>query len=128
MKKPKDLNTIFIMANQWLKPKATTSGFASTFSTTLDFVEKPHGRRKGRGWGKNSTKSSETNNDGKKKGKKCFVCDEPGHFANKCPKKKGQKEQESDVEDSEPEDRHGHVTWDASTFATYYNVEHCCNE
>jgi hypothetical protein len=41
IKKPKDLNTIFIMANQWLKPKATTSGFASTFSTTLDYVEKP---------------------------------------------------------------------------------------
>jgi hypothetical protein len=46
IKKPKDLNTIFVMANQWLKPKATTSGFASTFSTMLDYVEKPDGKLK----------------------------------------------------------------------------------
>jgi hypothetical protein len=71
-----------------MEPKATTSGFASTFSTTLDYVEKPDGKRKGRGRGKNSTKTSETNNDGKKKEKKCFICDDPGYFANKCPKMK----------------------------------------
>jgi hypothetical protein len=62
------------------------------------------------------------NNDGKRKDKKCFICDEPGHFANKCSKKKAQKEQESDAEGSEPEERHGHVTWYASTFATYHNI------
>ncbi len=37
---PKDLNEIYLLANQWLKPKATTSSFASTFSTTLDRVDR----------------------------------------------------------------------------------------
>jgi len=47
---PKDLNKIYLLANQWLKPKATTSSFASTFSTTLDRVdeENSRGRRRGK--------------------------------------------------------------------------------
>jgi hypothetical protein len=124
IKKPKDINTIFVMANQWLKPKATTSGFASIFSTTLDYLDRLDEKRKGRGKvkGKNSTKSSEANNKGKKKDKKCFVCDELGHFVNKCPKKKRQTEQEADAEDSGAEKRHGNITWDANTFVTHHNV------
>jgi hypothetical protein len=62
------------------------------------------------------------NNEGKKKDKKCFVCDEPGQFVNKCPKKKRKTEQEPDAEDSGAEERHGNVSWDASTFVTYHNV------
>jgi hypothetical protein len=122
IKKPQDLNAIFMMANQRLKPKVTTSSFAST-STTLDHVERPEdpndkGKRTRKGKcsqnknGKNVGKDTET---------KCFVCDEPGHYENKCPHKKKQT-QESDADESEIEDRHGHVTWDASTFVTYHNV------
>jgi hypothetical protein len=73
-------------------------------------------KRKGRERGKNSTKPSEASNDGKKKEKSA------GHFANKRPKKKKQSEQESDAEDSGSEERHGNVTWDASTFLTHHNV------
>ncbi len=114
---------IFIMANQWLKPKVTTSSFASTFSTTLDYVEKPDKKMRGRRKGKNkNNKKSDEDNRGKKKDKKCFVCDEPGHFTNKCQQKKRQTEQESDAEESRAEERHGHITWDASTFVTYHNV------
>jgi hypothetical protein len=36
---PKDLNEIYLLANQWLKPKVTTSSFVSMFSTMLDRVE-----------------------------------------------------------------------------------------
>jgi hypothetical protein len=38
---PTELNTIFDLANNWLKPKALTGGgYASTYATKADFVEK----------------------------------------------------------------------------------------
>jgi len=46
---PKDLNEIYLLANQWLKPKVTTSSFASTFLTTLDRVDEENGRGRRRG-------------------------------------------------------------------------------
>jgi hypothetical protein len=45
IKKP-DLNSIFVIVNQWLKPKVTTSSFASTFLTILDHVDKPDKKNK----------------------------------------------------------------------------------
>ncbi len=44
---PKDLNEIYFLANQWLKPKATGTGYASTFTTTLDKIDE--GNRCGKG-------------------------------------------------------------------------------
>jgi hypothetical protein len=38
---PKELNTIFDLANNWLKPKALAGrGYASTYAAKADFVEK----------------------------------------------------------------------------------------
>ena len=38
---PKDLNTIFTLANNWLKPKALAGGgYASTYATRVDNVRK----------------------------------------------------------------------------------------
>jgi hypothetical protein len=36
---PRDLNTIFMLANSWLKPKALAGGgYASTYATRADHV------------------------------------------------------------------------------------------
>jgi hypothetical protein len=44
---PTELNTIFDLANNWLKPKALTGGgYASTYATKADFVEKKKGGEK----------------------------------------------------------------------------------
>jgi hypothetical protein len=39
MDPPKDLNEIYLLANQWLKPKAAGTGYASTFATMLDHLD-----------------------------------------------------------------------------------------
>jgi hypothetical protein len=36
---PKDLNEIYLLANQWLKPKTAGSEYASTFATMLDGLD-----------------------------------------------------------------------------------------
>ncbi len=63
---PKDLNEIYLLANQWLKPKVTTSSFASTFSMTLDRVDEGERRDKRRGKRQpGGKKMPETNNKDK---------------------------------------------------------------
>jgi hypothetical protein len=89
-----------------------------TFSTTLDHTKRPEEQKnksKGKGKMKNNQNKSEKSR-GKKKEQKCFICDEPGLYANKSSKKKKQADQESDAEESKSEDRHGHVMWGASMF------------
>ncbi len=90
----RDLNEIYLLANQWLKPKVTTSSFASTFSTTLDRVDEGEGQGKRRGkqqpGGKKTPETNNKDKDGitntpkKDKRRACFICDEEGHFANEC--------------------------------------------
>ncbi len=46
---PEDLNKIFLLVNQWLKPKVTTSSLESMFSMTLDRVDEGDGRGNRRG-------------------------------------------------------------------------------
>ncbi len=59
---PKDLNTIFTLANNWLKPKALAgSGYASTYATRVDHVEK---KQEG---GKKDMKSNEKAGNAKEK-------------------------------------------------------------
>jgi hypothetical protein len=36
---PKYLNSVYNMANQWVKPKAAGGGTASTFALTIDQIE-----------------------------------------------------------------------------------------
>lgn len=69
---------------------------------------------------KRGKKEKRDGKDGKKGDKdtkdiECFVCGWP-HYANKCPTKD---KNNKDSGDSDLEERHSHVTWHASTFATY---------
>ena len=42
----------------------------------------------------------------------CFACGEMGHYANKCPQRQSDDEQDD-------KQKHGHVTWHADIFCTY---------
>jgi hypothetical protein len=126
----RDLNEIYLLANQWLKPKAAGSGYASTFDMTLDHPEdrRPNADRRGRNKrsGKQQQKQQQQQEPGathsnkqdnkQKRPIKCFICEGP-HFANKCPERK----QTADREDSgDKDERHAHMTWgEATMFMTY---------
>jgi hypothetical protein len=93
---PKDLNEIYLLANQWLKPKATGTGYASTFATTLDKIDEGNRRGKGKGKQQQGEKKTEdkqrgatdsTKQEKPKRPVKCFICDGP-HFAKECPERK----------------------------------------
>jgi len=121
---PKDLNEIYLLANQWLKPKATTSSFASTFSTTLDRVdeENDRGRRRGKkqpGGKKLTDKNTDGTNNNSNRNKDrthaCFICNKEGHFANECPQRK----QAAAGKQEDDNEQVAHLTWEASTFMTF---------
>ncbi len=119
------------MANQWLKPKAAGSGYASTFATMLDHPEEQRPNADKRGRNRQSGKqqqqqqqqqqepgATDSNKQGNKQKRpiKCFICEGP-HFANKCPERK----QSADREESSDEDeRHAHMTWGEATMFTTY--------
>ena len=99
IKAPKDLNEIFTLANNWLKPKSLPGGgYASTYATRVDKVEKNREGGKQDGKGKpdkdEATKLQSENNtsdtkdrDGKPKPKKSieyFTCGE-NHYTSDCP-------------------------------------------
>jgi hypothetical protein len=122
---PADLNEIFTLANTYLKPKAATGGgFASTFATTVDTVDKSRRRRGGKGKndegdktnnGKQPDASDNGSDDslsGKKRPVKCFYCGEE-HYISNCPEFLQFKKAKED------RDKNATATWDASTFATY---------
>ncbi len=101
-------------------PQKAIGGVASTFTTTLDRNERPCGNQlseKRRGEGKKKDDEQQggggnpkENND-RRAQVECFTCGELGHYANKCPTKKANNEDEDNI--------HAHVRWDASTFVTY---------
>ncbi len=123
IKQPENLNAMYLLANQWVKPvtRGSAAGFASTFTTTLDRTERPRGnqlRGKRRGYGKikddeqQGVGGSPKENNDRRAQVECFTCGELGHYANICPTKNKANNEEAD-------NRHAHVTWDASTFVTY---------
>ncbi len=86
---PKDLNKIYLLANQWLKTKATGTGYASTFATTLDKIDEGNRCGKGKGKQQQGEKKTEdkqwgatdsTKQEKPKRPVKCFICHGP-HFA-----------------------------------------------
>jgi hypothetical protein len=122
---PADLNEIFTLANTYLKPKAATGGgFASTFATTVDTVDKSRRRRGGKGKNDESDKTkngkqqdasdngSDDSLSGKKRPVKCFNCGEE-HYISNCPEFIQFKKAKEDRE------KNATAMWDASTFATY---------
>jgi hypothetical protein len=46
IKQPKNLNVMYLLSNEWVKPvtRGNATGFTSTFTTTLDRTERPHGQ------------------------------------------------------------------------------------
>ncbi len=123
IKQPENLNAMYLLANQWVKPvtRGNAAGFASTFTTTLDGTSRPcsnqlRGKRRGEGKKKDDDQQGgngnpKENNNDRRAQVECFTCRELGNYANKCPTKRTGNDDE--------ENRHAHVTWDASTFVTY---------
>jgi len=118
---PKDLNAMYLIANQWLKVhnKTTSSGYGTTFVTTLDYQEKPkRGKRHEKGQGRREEPKKEEKTEEKQDKQErdlskidCFACGESGHYANKCPSRQ--------KKESDSEEKNSHLTWNASTFTTY---------
>lgn len=87
-----------------LKDPDIAMDFLEAWITTMLYhIERPNdpprNKGKGKGKGKKNTNQNDENNGGKKKEKRCFICDEPGHLAKNCPQKKRQVEPEIDAED-----------------------------
>jgi hypothetical protein len=127
---PTDLNTVFNLANNWLKPKALHGGgYASTYATKVDKVEKK------------STPKEETKNDGdKQQGKlktdgkveserkprtkkiECFICGDD-HYANDCPHRKKLVESNKVRANEEEEEAAVNAVWEANAFATVHTYQ-----
>jgi len=121
---PKDLNAMYLLANQWLKTaKSHPTGLATTFNTTLDLQDPPQETGKAKGDRKQKAKGKKKQEE-KTSGKKdmseveCFSCGIVGHYANACPHRIDKKKRAGS--EDEEDTRLGHVTWaDGCTFSTY---------
>lgn len=89
---PQNLNEMYLLANQWVQVKTTANamGFGTTFTTTLDYQERPPRKKGGKKGNKGTKKKDEELKKEEKKEKdmsnaECFACGEKGHYANKCP-------------------------------------------
>jgi hypothetical protein len=127
---PADLNTVFNLANNWLKPTAIPGGgYASTYATKVDKVEKK------------STPKGETKNDGdKQQGKlkmdgkveskqkprtkkiECFICGDD-HYATDCPHQKKLVESNKVRTNEEEEEAAVNAVWEANAFVTVHTYQ-----
>jgi hypothetical protein len=122
---PTDLNTVFNLASNWLKPKVLPrGGYASTYATKVDKVEKKMTP-------KGENKISEDKQQGKLKieGKvegewkpctkklECFVCGDK-HYAGNCPHKKKFIESNKGKASEEEDEAAVNAIWEGNAFAT----------
>jgi hypothetical protein len=133
IKAPKDLNKIFTLANNWLKPKSIPGGgYASTYATRVDKVEKKRegGKQDGKGKSdKDETTKTQSENgtsdtkerDGKPKPKKnieCFTCGE-NHYASDCPHRKKVMSAKQQQEGQDDGNAFINAAWEANVYHTY---------
>jgi hypothetical protein len=100
-KAPKDLNAIYVLTSQWVKPKGVGGGMGTTFATTLDKVKMPH------------KDTNQKKGDGTpKKPVKCFNCD-GDHYIRDFPELKRNKANDAD------DTNMAAAMFEATTFVTY---------
>jgi hypothetical protein len=100
IKAPIDLNSIYVLASQWVKLKGVGGGTGTTFATTLNKVKTPHKDTKHKKNGKGKKDGGVNNNQKKgdgtpKKPVKCFNC-EGDHYIRDCPELKQNKVNDAD--------------------------------
>jgi hypothetical protein len=124
---PSDVNTVYKLAHQWVKTQTIQKGnSAATIVTSIDIAhadtdKKDHkvnvtkGKRDG---GRDNGREGPSND--RVKDIMCYNCQEKGHYANKCPKKKQVALTQADHQDNDSGS--AHVTWHAATFETIREV------
>jgi hypothetical protein len=125
---PTDLNTVFNLVNNWLKPRALARGrYASTYTTKVDHVEKKKEDKNGEKGKNHQAKHAASGQpkggaqDGEKKQLskrlECFICGDD-HYANACPHCQaitaGKKQDDGGQDDS----AFVNAVWEANAFHT----------
>ena len=127
-----EVNKVYELAANWIKMQhVQRQGILATYVTThLDKVEKKPRAEKSctalatQEQQPKQTEKNETNEkNGKKKDVTCYNCQKKGHYANKCPEKKKEteNEEESDMIHTL------NATWQASAYCTH-TVNNAVNE
>jgi hypothetical protein len=127
---PTDLNTMFNLANNWLKPKALPGGgCARTYATKVDKLEKKSAP-------KEETKNGEDKQQGKLKteGKvegerkprtkklECFICGDE-HYASDCPHRKKLVENNRSRINKEDDEAAVNAVWEVNAFMTVHTYQ-----
>jgi hypothetical protein len=122
---PTDLNTVFNLANNWLKPKALPGGgYASTYATKVEKVEKkstPKGETKNDAGKQQETVKTEGKVERERKPRtkkiECFICGDD-HYSTDCPHRKKLIESNKAKTKEEDDEAAVNAVWEANAFAT----------
>jgi hypothetical protein len=110
----KDLNKIFMLANNWLKPKSLPGGgYASIYATRVDKVEKK--REGGKSQSDNSPLDSKEGKASRNRRKtfECFTCRD-NHYASDFPHRKKLISTKQQQEGSDDGDAFVNAAWEAN--------------
>ena len=127
IKQPENLNAMYLLANQWVKPKTYAPGLAATFATTKLDQQESSKNTNNKKSGKKSQEKAKPEKEAKRKDiskVECFGCGLTGHYSNQCPYKINKsKKNISDSDDGDEESASGHVTWaeagEGCSYVTY---------